>query len=74
MCNEGWYVRSGGDCVKLRGTVWNTLKWSGTKTRGGETKILRGGQAGSVRGCNEKGRDCRGWNPLRNYDVRFVIS
>ena len=45
------------------GAVGNTLKGGGTEKRGGETEILKRGQAGSRGGCLKKG----GWNPLTNY-------
>ena len=60
---------AGGNCVRVRGTVWNTLKWGGTENRGGETKIFKkgGGQAGSRGGCPKKEG---GLEPL--YEVCFV--
>ena len=42
---------AGGGYVKVGGTVWNTLKGGGTEKRGGETKILKRGKAGSRGGC-----------------------
>ena len=33
-------IRAGGICVKVRGTVENTLKRGGTEKREGDTKIL----------------------------------
>ena len=58
--------QGGEGCVRVEGTVWNTLKAGGTEKRGGETKILkRGAQAGSrVRRLKKEG----GWNPLRTMD------
>ena len=32
-------IRAGGGCVRVGGTVENTLKGDGTEMRGGETKI-----------------------------------
>ena len=50
-------IRTGGGCVRVGGTVKNTLKGGGTEKRGGKTKILkrRGGQVGSRGGCFKKG-------------------
>ena len=58
-------IRGGEVCVRVGGTVWNTLTRGGTEKRGGERKIMkREGQAGSGGGCLKKG----GWKPLTNYD------
>ena len=35
-------IRAGGVCVKMGGTVWNTLKVDGAEKRGEKTKSLRG--------------------------------
>ena len=35
------WIRAGGCCLRVGGTVWNTLK--GTEMRVGETKILKRG-------------------------------
>ena len=59
MCREGWCVglrQEGvawgwGGCVRVRGTVRNTLKGSGTEKRGGETDFKKGGQALLRGGC-----------------------
>ena len=34
-------IRVGGGCVRVKGTVSNTLKGGGTEKREGETKILK---------------------------------
>ena len=58
------WIRAGGGCVRVGGTVWNTLKEGGTEKRGGEAKILKKkGQAGSREGCLKKGAGGV-WNPL----------
>ena len=44
------------------GELSEILKWGRTEKSGGETKILKRGQAASKSGCLKKG----GWNPLRN--------
>ena len=49
--------------MRVGGTVSNTLKGGGTEKRGGQTKILKRGQAGS-RGALKRGK---GWNFLTNY-------
>ena len=36
-------IRVGGGCMRVGGTVSNTLKGVGTEKRGGETKILKRG-------------------------------
>ena len=41
--------------MRLGGTVQNTLQGGETEKRGGETKILRRGQAESRGGCLKKG-------------------
>ena len=46
------------------------LKGGGTEKRGGETKILKMGEAGSRGGCLKKGGG--GWNSLWNYDSFFI--
>ena len=38
----GW-IRTRGSCLRVGGTVENTLKDGGTEKRGGETKILKRG-------------------------------
>ena len=44
-----------GGCVRVGGTVWNSLKGGGTEKRKGEAKILKsGGQAGLRCGCLKK--------------------
>ena len=40
--------------MRVGGTVKNILKGGGTEKRGGETKILKRGQAGSRGGCLKK--------------------
>ena len=57
MCKEGWYVRLGQEGLhEVGGTVWSTLKEDGTEKRWGKTNILRKrGEAGSRRGCLNKG-------------------
>ena len=42
-------------CMRLGGTVENTLKEGGTEKRGGKQRFLKGGQAGSRGGCLKKG-------------------
>ena len=50
------WIRAGGDCLRVGGTVWNTLIEDGTEKRGVEAKILkRKEQAGSRNGCLKKG-------------------
>ena len=51
------------------GTVSNTLKGGGTKMRGGETKVLKRGQAGSRGGCLKKVH----WEALTNCLVETEI-
>ena len=41
--------------MRVGGIVQNTLKVGETEKRGGETKILKRGQAGSRGGCLKKG-------------------
>ena len=48
-------IRAGEGCVRVEGTVWNTLIGGGKEKRGGETKTLKGGQAKSRGGCLKKG-------------------
>ena len=58
MCKEGWCVRlgpEGGSLHNVGGTVWNTLKGGGIEKRGGESKIIKRGKAGSRVGCIKKG-------------------
>ena len=55
-------IRTVGGCARVERTVYNTLKGGGTKKRGGETKILKRGQAGPRGGCLER----RDGNPLQN--------
>ena len=58
MCKEGWCVGLGQEGVAWGwgGTVWNTLKESGTEKRGGETKILKmEGKLGQVVGVLKRG-------------------
>ena len=74
MCKEGWvlWIRAGWGCVRVEGTVWNTLKGDGREKRGGEAKILKNkGQAGSRDGCIKK--EGGAGTPLRNYDVYIYI-
>ena len=47
-------IRAGGACVRLGGTVQNTLQGGETEKRGGETKILKRGQPGSRGRCLKK--------------------
>ena len=60
-------IRAGRICVRVGGTVSNTLKGCGTEKKGRETKILKRGQ-GPRDGCLKKG----GWKPLTNYDLQLV--
>ena len=56
-------VRAGGEvvCIRVGGTLWNTVKGCGIEKRGGETKILKcGGQAESRGGFFKKEAE----NPL----------
>ena len=66
MCKEGWSVgleqkwgylhEGGGHCLKYLIRGWNR--------KGRETKILKGGQAGSRGGCLKKGgleTPCKVW-------------
>ena len=65
------WIRKGGGCVRVGGTVWNTLKEGGTEKRGREAKILKKkGQAGSRGGCLKNGGS---GTPLRNYDDYIYI-
>ena len=49
------WIKAGERCVRVGGTVWNTLKEGGTEKRGGEAKILKNnGKAGSKDGCLKK--------------------
>ena len=41
-------------CMRLGGTVENTLKGGGTEKRGGKQRFLKGRQAGSRGGCLKK--------------------
>ena len=57
MCREGWCVglgKKGVVCVRVGD--WNTLKGGRLEKSGGETKILKGGQAGSRGVCLIKGK------------------
>ena len=57
------WIREGGGCVRVGGTVCNTLKEGGTEKRGAEAKILKKkGQAGSRDACFKKGVEA--WNSL----------
>ena len=47
-------IRAEGGCVKIWGTVWNSLKGGVTEKRGGGTKILKWGQTRSRGGCFKK--------------------
>ena len=48
-------IRVGEGCVRVRGTVQDTLKECGTENRGGKTKnFKKGEQAGSRGGCLKK--------------------
>ena len=58
-------IRTGGGCVRVGATVENTLERHGIEKRGGETKVLKRGQAGSKGWCLKKGGG--GWNPLAKY-------
>ena len=59
-------------CVRVGGTVWDTLIGGGTEKRGWEAKILRNkGQAGSRDGYLKKGGN---GISLRNYDVYIYIA
>ena len=57
MCKKGWCVGLGqeGGCMRVGGTVLNTLKGGGTEKRGGETDSKKGVQGGSRGGCLKKG-------------------
>ena len=48
------HIRAVGGCVRVGGTVYNTFKAGRTENMGGETKILKRGQAGSRGGCLKK--------------------
>ena len=37
------WIRAGGCCVRVGGTVWNTLKEGGIEKRGGEANIKKKG-------------------------------
>ena len=66
------WIRKGGGCVRVGGTVWNTLKEGWTEKRGGEAKILKKkGQARSRGGCLKNGGGSG--TPLRNYDDYIYI-
>ena len=47
------WIRVGEGCVRMDGTVWNTLKGGGIEKSGGETKILKrgGGKLGQGAGA-----------------------
>ena len=51
--------------MRVGGTVCNTLKGGGTEKRGGDTKILKRGEASWAKGGALKRSG--GWNPLTNY-------
>ena len=67
MCKESWFVRLGQEGVAW---MWKGLSeipfkgWGGSEKMGGETKILKEGQAELRGGCLKRGE---GWNPLANY-------
>ena len=67
------WIRAGGGCVRVGGTIWNTLKAGGTEKREGEAKIFKKkGQAKSRDGGLKKGGEAS-VTPLRNYDVYIYI-
>ena len=57
--------------MRVGKTVKNTFKGCETEKRGGETKILKRGQAGSRGRCHKK-EGC--WNLLINYDFYFNFT
>ena len=61
-------IRAGGGCVRVGGTVWNTLKgWD--RKEGRENKdFKKGGELGQGVGTLKM----VGWNPLMNYGLRFL--
>ena len=63
-------ISAGEICVRVEGTVWNTLKGGGTEKKGGDTKNLKrgGGQAGARGRCLKKG----GLEPT--YKLRIIKS
>ena len=44
------WIRAGGGCVIVGGTVYNTLKGGGTEKTGGETENFKKGMASWVNG------------------------
>ena len=75
MCKKGWCVGLGqeGGCLRVGGgTTWNTLKGVEIEKRGGETKILKWGQAKSRDECLKKGEE--GLEPLTNYVITNLNS
>ena len=65
------WIKAGGGCVRVGGTVWNTLKEGGTEKRGGEAKILkRRDKLGQEMDALKKGES---GTPLQNYDVYIYI-
>ena len=52
--------------VRVRGTVWNTLKRGGVEKRGGGTKILKGERGKLDQGLGALKRDSG--TPLRTMD------
>ena len=57
--------------MRVRGSVWNTLKRGGTEKRGGETKTLkRMGKLGQGLGALKRG----GWNPCTNWATSGYIE
>ena len=48
-------IRPGGDCVRVGGNCLKYLKRGWNRKAGRETKIVKGGQAGSSGGCLKKG-------------------
>ena len=74
MCKEGWCVRlgpEGGSLHNIGGTVWNTLKGGGIEKRGGESKILKRGKAGSRVGCIKKEGGLKPPKKLSCYTLTF---
>ena len=45
--NLGFFLCEGRGCMRVGGTVWNTLKGGGKEKKGGKTKILKRRKAGS---------------------------
>ena len=61
-------ISVGEGCVRVGGTVWNMLRVDEIEKRERETKILKGGKAGSRDGYLKIGA---GWNSLKNFDTIY---